>query len=156
MTDTYEHVPHPGGMLDAVATAAQHEAPLLHPGEMAPECFPVVVATRSDMPEEVIPRTMLLGSVNPYLAILPRDMRRRRAVIIAGSEPVVLTESKELAQQVVSAVQAGGAAVTLGVGGYVPANTTITLESRDWMFAAITSQVTSPVTVIVERYAEDT
>jgi hypothetical protein len=155
MTETYQHVPHPGSRLDAVAQAEFHQGNQVPLAEPEPQYGGVVVATRSDMPEECIPRTLLLGSANPYLTILPRDMRRRRAVVIAGSVPVVLCETKELAQQVTSFVQGGGAAVTLGVGGYLPANTVIVLESRSWLFAAITAQTASPVTVIVERYAEE-
>lgn len=157
MTDTVEHVPHPGSRLDATAKAAEHEAPPQVPQASGGEQL-FVVQTRSDMPEECIPRTLILSATNPYLPILPRDMRRRRAVIIVPpstpGEPVMLCETKELAQQAAAFAAGGGTAPAPGLGGYIPAGTTLVIESRDWMFAAITqTSNASPVTVIVERYA---
>lgn len=154
MTEVLEHVPHPGSRRDAVSAAEHHSAP----APAAPQEMPEVhftVNTRSDMPEECIPRTMVLSATNPYLAILPRDMRRRRAVIVPIDNDVVLAESKELAQAVATSVTGGAAATTLSTGMYVPKSTVITLESRSWMFAAIsTTASTSRVSVLVERYAD--
>ncbi len=98
MTEIMEHVPHPGSRLDRVASAAAQESPAHHAATQDTQDGPFVVQTRSDMPEEAIPRTLLLSANNPYLPILPRDMRRRRAVIIPISAAVVLCETKELAQ----------------------------------------------------------
>lgn len=156
MTETTERVPHPGSRLDRSASAAAQAAP---GPEVTPEqpgqLTPVTVNVRSDMPEETIPRTMQLGAANPYLPILPRDMRRRRAVIIPVTNDIVLCETRALAQQVAAVVAASGTASTLVAGAYVPKGTVVVLESRDWMFAAVTTTASaSPVTVIAERYAD--
>lgn len=148
------HVPHPGSRLDRVASATAQEAPAHHAGPETAQEMPYLVATRSDMPEETIPRTLVLGASNPYLAALPRDMRRRRAVIVAIDNDVILAESKELAQAVATLVAGGTAAAALSTGFYLPKGVALPLESRDWMFAAATTTAsTSRVSVVVERYA---
>jgi hypothetical protein len=148
-------IPHPGSRTDAVGTAMRHEDPGDHlPLNRGREMPDFAVATRQDMPEECVPRTLQLSANNPYLPILPRDMRRRRAVIIPVTNDVVLTETKEGAQAVAALVAGGGTASTYGNGAYVPKGTVYVIESRDWMFAAITTTSTSsPVSVTVERYA---
>jgi hypothetical protein len=147
--------PHPGSRRDATAQAAEHETPdLTHEhGHQAAEPK-MTLATRSDMPEESIPRTLTLSAANPYLAALPRDMRRRRAVLIPVDNDVILCETKELAQAVATLVAGGTAATALATGFYLPKGTPLPIESRDWMFAAATTTAsTSRVSVLVERYA---
>lgn len=153
MTETGTHVPHPGGILDSVAKAIEHETPdITH--EHAPSGPEIVVATRSDMPEETIPRTLTLSAANPYLAALPRDMRRRRAVLLAIDNDVVLCETKELAQSVATLVAGGAAASTLTGGFYLSKGVPLPVESRDWMFAVATTTATSSrLSVFTERYA---
>lgn len=155
MTETgYAHVPHPGSRLDAVAQAAEHETPPQTGAQDYKTGRLFTVATRSDMPEETVPRTLVLSSANPYLAALPRDMQRRRAVLLAIDNDVVLAESKELAQAIATLVAAGAAASTLTGGFYLSKGVPLPLESRDWMFAAATTTATaSRLSVVVERYA---
>jgi len=123
MTDTMpDYTPAPGSARDAVAQAAQHEAAPEHAKPTAAEAS-FVVNTRSDMPEETIPRTLVLGSANPYLMVLPRDMQRRRAVLLAIDSDVIITESQELAQNVATQVAAGVS------GAPAPFNQTVTFTA---------------------------
>lgn len=166
MTETYAaetypgvsaaaHVPHPGSRLDRVASAAAQEAPVAPGPGQDPAEPSYIVATRADMPEETIPRTILLGAGNPFLSSLPRDSRRRRAVLLAIDNDVVLAESKELAQNVAAAVAGGAAAATLATGFYLSKGIAIALESRAQMFiVATTTGTASRVSVVVERYAD--
>lgn len=153
--DVSSFVPHPGSRLAATQNSAAQVAgsPVVEadPGTDA-ETF--VVQTHSAMPEETIPRTMALGPANPYLAVLPRDMRRRRAVLLPVDNDVVLCESIELAQNVAGQVSAGADATSLTTGFYLPKGTALTVESRDLMYAVITTTSgPSRVSVVVERYA---
>lgn len=146
--------PHPGSRLDAVSRANAHAAPTATvPGE-APRGASTV-AVHSDMPELCIPRTMQLSAINPVVQLLPQDMRRRRATIIAVTNPVLLAETIELAQNAATFVQGGGSAPTFQGTAYIPTGVAVTIEHRDVMYAAVsTTASTSPVTVITERYAE--
>jgi len=154
-TTTFEHVPHPGSRLDATAKAAEHEAPPgMAAGPSAESGRMFTVPTSDAMPEETIPRTLVLSAANPYLTVLPRDMRRRRAVLLAVDNDVMLCETRDLAQQVATAVAGGAAASTLTTGFYLPKGVPLPLESRDWMIAAATTTAsTSRVSVVAERYA---
>lgn len=149
-------VPHPGSRLAASQNAAAQEtgnATVPVDQESGEETF--VVQTRTEMPEETIPRTLTLGPNNPYLPVLPRDMKRRRAVVLAVDNDVVLCESKELAQTVAGLVSGGAAATSLANGFYLPKGTPLPIESRDWMFAVVTTTSgNSRVSVVVERYAD--
>ena len=160
MTDAnVDYTPHPGSSRDAVAVAALHETPAHHAAPAADHSYPVVVETRSNMPEETIPRTMVLSTANPYLPILPRDMQRRRAVILSVQNDVILTESKELAQVAWTQIQGGATGNVLGIGFYLPKATPLPLESRDAMYAVVasgTAATTTTVSVVVERYANPT
>lgn len=148
------HVPHPGSRIERTQSAAAQAAPVAEVPPLDAET-PYVVQMRNDMPEETIPRTLLLGAGNPLLPALPRDMRRRRAVILAIDNDVVLCETKDLAQAVATLVAGGAAATTLSMGFYLSKGVAIALESRDWMFAAATTTASnSRVSVVVERYAD--
>lgn len=148
------HVPHPDSRLDRTQRAAAQEAPVASvPADVDEPAY--VVPVRPSVPEECVPRTLLLGANNPYLPVLPRDMRRRRVILIAVDNDVVLCETKELAQAVATLVAGGTTAAALTTGGYLPKGIPVPLESRSWMYvAATTTASTSRVTVIAERYAD--
>jgi hypothetical protein len=152
MTEQWQ--PHPGSRLDASAiAAAAEESP---PGAPQPEdapALPFTVPVRVENPEECIPRTIILSAANPVLPIMPRDMRRLRAIIIPVANAVYLTESQELAAQIAAYIAGGGTAV-VGMGSYLPVGQPVPLDHRDTMWAAVTTTASvSPVTVIVQRYA---
>ena len=144
--------PHPGSSRDMVAKANDASTPVAQP-ESEPT-FAYTVPVRVETPEECIPRTSLLSSTNPVMQILPRDMRRCRAVIIPITNPVYLCESPDLASQIATSVIGGSTAIT-SMGAYLPVSVGVPIDHRDVMYAAIsTTASTSPITVIVQRYAE--
>lgn len=153
MTEASTHVPAPGSRMEAAAAAAAHEAAPAAPPAPSDEGLPVV-GTRDEMPEECVPRTLMLSASNPYLPLAPRDMRRRRLIITPVVNDVIICETRELAQQIAAALSAGQTAASLGIGAYIPVGRVIDLQSRDWLWAAVTTLAgTSPLTVIAERYA---
>lgn len=131
-------MPHPGSRMERTGSAAAQEAPDHHEAVPAPE-QPFVVTTHSHMPEETIPRTVVLGSANPFLPVLPRDLRRRRAVLIATVSPVILCETKELAQQAAAAIAAGVTPASVNMGAYLPVGVALQVESRGLVYAVATS-----------------
>lgn len=145
-----DHTPHPGSARDMVSRGQETLAVL-------PEDVPEVnytVPVRVEPPEECVPRTQILSSTNPVLQILPRDMRRCRAVIIPITNAVYLCESPDLASQLATNV-IGGTTAVQGMGAYIPVNVGVPIEHRDAMWCAISSTAsTSPVAVIVQRYAD--
>jgi hypothetical protein len=149
-----DFTPHPGGRVDSVSAAAAAEMP---PTTTQPEDAPAVgftVPVRVQTPEECVPRTQILSTTNPFLQILPRDMRRCKAVIVPVTNAIYLCESADLAGQIATNVIAGTTTIQ-GMGAYLPANVGIPIEHRDAMYAAIASTAsTSPVSVIVQRYAD--
>jgi hypothetical protein len=135
-----------------VAQANQAETPTVQP-ENEP-AFAYTVPVRIETPEECVPRTQVLSVTNPFMLILPRDMRRCRAVIIPVTNPVYLCESPDTASQIAAYAIAGNTAVT-SMGAYLPVNVGVPIDHRDVMYCAISSTAsTSPVSVIVQRYAD--
>jgi hypothetical protein len=148
------HVPAPGSARDMVAQAAQHETSTAPAPEPAPRKIKSI-DTKTAMPEESIPRTMQLSQSNPFLQVLPRDMQRRRAIIIPISNDVALAESRQSASLAYQTYLNGNSVSTFNMSAYIPAKTTVVIEHRDEVWAVVsTTASTSPVTVIVERYAE--
>jgi hypothetical protein len=146
-----EQQPHPGSVRDMVGQSEQQASSALPPGESAAGEFTVPV--KPDVAEECVPRTQILSAANPFLQILPRDMRRSRAVVIPVTNPVYLCESPDLASQIAAYVIAGGTAVQ-PMGAYLPTSVGVPLDHRDAMWAVVsTTASTSPVTVIVQRFA---
>jgi hypothetical protein len=146
------HTPAPGSSRDMVAQQSAQAEVTYIPADNPP--VDTIIPVRPDVAEECIPRTLQLSVTNPVLQILPRDMRRTRAIVIPTANPVYLTESVDLAQQIATTVIAG-TTTTQSQGGYIPVNVGVPLDHRDAMYAAISATATtSPVTVIVQRYAE--
>ena len=141
----------PGGMFDMVSQHQEQVTPDVPIPVNDPE--PVgglVVPVRQDNPEEAIPRTLQLSGTNPFGMLLPRDMQRRRAVIMPQGNDVWLCESREMASQANAS-----AVATFSLGAYIPKGTVIALESRDQLWAAVsTTSSTTSIAVIVERYAD--
>lgn len=154
-TGHLDHGHQPGGRLDAQAHDEHHQA-ATDPGR--PEAgIPAgyVLPSTEIMPAEVIPRCIVLDGRNPFLRVLPRDMGRRRAVLLAVDNDVVFVEKVELAQQLTAQVAGGAAATTLTLGSYWSKGVPLALESRDEMFVVATTVAsTSRVSLVVERHAE--
>lgn len=149
-----ENAPHPGSARDTVSRQNEHYVPPAHVASQQATYHPV--DTKSLMPEEAVPRTMQLSASNPFAQLLPRDMRRRRAVIIPVSNDIALAENKEMASQAYAGLVNGNSVSTFGMTAYIPKGTVVTIEHRDLMWAVVsTTASTSTVTVIVERYAEN-
>lgn len=149
-----DYTPHPGSRMDATARAAEAEAPAV-PAE--PTGLPVppeyVVPVRFDTPTDCIPRTLILSATNPVLPVMPRDLGRWRAIITPAVNPVYITESPDLADQILAQVLAGSTAVQT-MGAWLPAGTGYPLQHKDVLYAVVTTVATvSPVSVITERYA---
>lgn len=160
MTSGHDYLDHghrPGSRLDAQHQAGYH-AGAADAGHLAASPagldFSSVVLHVSDvMPAETIPRAVALGAANPYLRILPRDIDRRRAVILAIDNDVLFTESEDLARQLATSVAGGATAASLLTGAYWSKGIPLPIESRDQMFVVATTQAgLSRVSVIVERY----
>lgn len=153
MTDYLDHGYQPGGRLDAQAHAQHHQGatdtgpPPAGPGRR------YVLATRIETPSECIPRTANLSTNVPFTRLLPEDQGRWRAIITAIANPVYLTETFELAQQLAAAVAAGQTAVDMR-GAWCPVGVGYPLQHKGEMFAVVTTLATvSPVSVITERFA---
>jgi hypothetical protein len=146
-----EQTPNPGSARDMVSRANDQETPAPFPVDNP--SVDLIVPVRPDVAEECVTQTMLLSSTNPFLLMLPRDMRRSRAVVIPVTNAVYLTTNKDIASQISTYITAGNTAVT-SLGAYIPQNVGVPLDHRDQMFAVISTTVgTSPISVIVERYA---
>lgn len=148
-----EHTP--GGRLDATRQDAHHQA-ATDPGDqlLDHDLSGYVISTADAMPEETIPRLVVLSTANPYLRILPRDAARRRAVLMAIDNDVVFVESVDLAAQLAAQVAGGAAAASLVLGCYWSKGVPLLVESRDQMFAVATTLTgNSRVSLLVERYA---
>lgn len=155
MTEHLDHGYQPGGRLDAQAHDEHHQAATDqgHQDTGIPPGY--VLPSTEIMPAEVIPRCVVLGAQNPFLRVLPRDLARRRAVLLAVDNDVVFVEKIELAQQLAGQVAGGAAAATLTLGAYWPKGVPITFESRDEMFVvATTNASTTRVSLVVERHAD--
>lgn len=153
MTDYLDFGHRPGGRLDAQAHAAYHDT-ATDPGP-APGPGPAryVLAARIETPSECIPRTAILTATNPFVRLLPEDQDRWRAIITAIANPVYLTQTYELAQQLAAAVIGGQTAVD-GRGAWCPTGTGYPLQHKGELFAVITTTASvSPVSVITERFA---
>lgn len=113
---------------------------------------------KSCAPEHTIPFTKVVSTgTQPVDLLLPQDPNRRRAVITALDEAVVLCGTKELAQDPRNASTAAG----LPAAGYVliPPGTAggapLVTESRGALWVAATSATAGRVSVVVEKFDED-
>lgn len=154
-TPHLDHGYQPGGRLDAQAHDEHHQA-ATDPGHQDAGIPPGYVLPSTEiMPAEVVPRCVVLAASNPFLRVLPRDMDRRRAVLLAVDNDVVFVETIELAQQLAAQVAGGAAATTLTLGAYWPKGVPIPFESRDQVFVVATTIASSTrVSLIVERHAK--
>lgn len=149
-----DFTPNPGSALDMTARAEKQTTPDATFVALDDPGIDVIIPVRPDVAEECVTNTVLLSSTNPFLLMLPRDMRRSRAVIVPVTNAIYLAQSKDVASQISAYITSGNTAVT-NMGAYIPANVGVPLDHRDQMWAIISTTVgTSPVSVIVERYAE--
>ena len=154
ITHAEASIPSPGSSRDMVARSGEQETPASAAVPTTDNNPSFVVPVRHDIAEEVVTNTLLLSSNNPYLLMIPRDMRRSKAVVIAVTNPVYIVSNKSVASQIANNITSGNTAIT-SIGAYIPVNVSVPLEHRDQMWAVLsTTASTSPVAVIVERYAE--
>lgn len=139
----------PFGATDTVNKAQEAAQPVIPVNEPVP-AEPFVVPVRQDQPEIVVPRTLQLSVTNPFVQILPMDMQRRRALIIPITNPIWISENKDLASQ----ANGSTAATSWGSSAWVPANTVFEVQSRGQLWATSTTASTTAVAVMVERYIE--
>lgn len=132
--------------------AKQAEADARQPGLEAagtddsqlPEAMPAIIV-RDAPPALSSARCVSLSASNPYLAILPRDPRRRRAVLVAVDADVYVCSSPDLAAYV-----AGGN--TSADAFYLPKGVPLAVQSKAALWAACTTTASaSRVSVLVEK-----
>jgi hypothetical protein len=139
-------LPRPGGKIDTArrhhqdpSGAAEDEG-----GRTQEERRGRPVGTDALLAEIGMARTVTLGVSNPALPILPRDLTRRDAVILAVDNDVYLSNDPG---QVMTAVATGGATAT-GVF-YLPAKIAIHWNTTDQLWAgATTTASTSRISVL--------
>lgn len=142
------HPPKPGGMVDTVRRQKQAE-------QDQAAAIPVVadehgypaVRVRLEQPAAGIARTITLSSANPSAQLLPRDLTRRSAVILAVDNDVWLSYSQGTAQDLSGTSGAGSAF-------YLPAGIAIPVDGQAQLWASPTTTATSSrVSVIVAKDA---
>ena len=102
-----------------------------HPGGHQAVHFTVVIST----------------ATNPVVQLLPRDYDRLEARVLTADEPVVLAQTREMAEAPNNQVTA----VPAPVGAYLPAGLDRTLRSCDELWVAATSATPTRVSVSVSR-----
>jgi hypothetical protein len=102
-----------------------------HPGGHQGDHFTMVVST----------------GTNPVVQLLPRDYDRLEARILAVDEPVVLAQSREMAEASANQVTA----VPDPVGSYLPVSLDRVLRNCDEVWVAATSATPTRVSVVVSR-----
>jgi hypothetical protein len=147
-TDTVTYHPAPGGMVDtarkAKATAAQHaEGGMTASGDAAPAGRAVPV--REALGDVGSARVLVLAANQPQRQLLPRDLKRRAAVIIAVDNDVYITPDEGTASGI------AGTATAL-TGFYLPKGTPIPIVSTaEFWVACTTTASTSRVSVLYSR-----
>lgn len=92
--------------------------------------------------------TMVISTAtNPVVQLLGRDYDRLEARILAVDEPVILAQSKEMAEN--AANQA--ASIPNPVGSYLPVSLDRVLRNCDEVWAAATSATPTRISVVVSR-----
>jgi len=89
--------------------------------------------------------------VNPVRRLLPRDPQRTEAIVIVADEPVVLAQSKEMAENPANANQGTAADGNPPVGAYLPASWVVRISHRDAVWVAATSSTPGRVSAIISR-----
>jgi hypothetical protein len=146
--------PAPGSALDRTARAAGQAAPdefaaQLHQNDLESVSRPLTtVSVDPERPECAIFRTLVLQPVQAR-QLVPRDPRRRRAMIMAIDEPVIICNTQDQA----SSPDNLAAAVPYPAGFWLPAGIPVYLESRDLAWA-FNPNATTPtrVSVMTERH----
>jgi hypothetical protein len=121
MTDTASHMP-------SVPVQAMGQD---HPGGHQGVHFTMVVST----------------GTNAVIQLLPRDYDRLEARILTVDEPVVLAQSREMAEAPANQVTS----VPSPVGSYLPAGLDRVLRNCDEVWVAATSATPTRVSVAVSR-----
>lgn len=115
------------------------------PVEMAlPEPL-VAIPVRNETPAQGVGSCTVLSAANPVLPLLPRDPRRRHALVLAVDNDVYLASSLELAQ--------GLAGAATGVSGfYLPKGIVVPVVNKAaWWAAATTTGSSSRISVMVDK-----
>jgi hypothetical protein len=114
--------------------------------ESATDTF--VVSVRNETPALGTAYAVTLSSNNEWLELLPRDLNRRNAVILAEDNDVYICSSREVAAQV-----AGGTSSTLAF--YLPKQIVLPINSRaPFWVACTTTSGNSRVSVMVNKDSE--
>lgn len=149
------HQPAPGGRIERSARAARQAHP--DTGSQAPEQVqglePVevsgTVSTKPRASDECNPRTIALAA-GAQRQLIGQDPGRKRVVIIAIDNPVVLCASQSLASDPANQVTSAPSPT----GGWLPVGVPVPVETTAALYVAnSSSSATSRVTVIAERYA---
>lgn len=146
--------PKPGGMIDTARKQAAAEqaqlAKLAGPlGELAGAAVPgtgyEAIRVRDEMPDTGTARTVTLSAANPYAQLLPRDLTRRRAIVLAVDSDVWISYNEGTAQDLSGTSGAGSAF-------YLPAGIGIPFESQAQLWVSPTTTATSSrVSVLTSR-----
>ena len=145
--------PKPGGMVDTIRKEREKEkeavaAMSAKVSSRAARAIPV----RTQEPEVSGARTVVVSTgSNPVAQLLGADGNRKRAVLMALDEPVVITNGQAMAYDSRNAGNAAG----MTAGGFVlPVNVPFVVESRAECWAAATSSTPTRVSVWTEGYAD--
>jgi hypothetical protein len=144
--------PRPGGMVDTVRKQRQAEQ------DQAAALDEPAPSPRLDVPVDVIPPDLMTaktivvttGTSQAVCQLLGADPQRRRAVVIALDEPVVIAGSVAGADDSRNAVTGAG----LSAGGFtLPVGVPVVIWNRGAVWAAATSSTASRVSVLAESRA---
>lgn len=86
-------------------------------------------------------------AVNAVQQLLPRDYDRIEAKILSTTQPVILAQSKEMAESPGNSA----ATITQPSGSYLPSGLDRTIRNCDEVWVAATAATTTLVSVIVSR-----
>jgi hypothetical protein len=145
--------PKSGGLIDTVRKErAKEQAAVAAMSAKPASKASRAVAVRTQEPEISGARTVVVNTTsNPVAQLLGADGNRKRAVIMALDEPVVVTNGQAQAYDSRNATNAAG----LSAGGFVlPVNIPFVVESRGEAWAAATSPTATRVSVWTEAYAD--
>lgn len=141
--------PVPGGMVDtarkARAAEAEHaQSGMTASGDAPPPSRPVPV--RDALGSLGSARVIILGSQQPQRQLLPRDLRRRAAIVLAVDNDVYITPDEGTASGIAGSPTAMS-------GFYLPAGIAIPVESTAEFWVACTT--TATLTRVSVLYSKD-
>ena len=145
--------PKPGGLVDTVRKdrEAERQATAAMSAKV-PSRASQAIAVRTQEPEIISAQTIVVSTgSNPVARLLGADMNRKRAIILALDEPVVITNGQA---QAYDSRNAGNSAGQTAGGFVLPVNVPIPIDARGEVFVAATSSTPTRVSILVETYAD--